>query len=630
MGRIPDDMVNQLREGTSIEDLIGKYIPLRKAGSAFKALCPFHEEKTPSFNVNPRMGIFKCFGCGAGGDAIKFLMQHEGMNFRDALEHLASLQGVDLSCYETEAVDVPGHATREKIQKVNLFAARFYWRTLRGVDGSRARSYLKRRGISQCALDAFRVGYAPARWDALCQAVRLKGFSPQDLLEAGLAIQRESESGFYDRFRDRVIFPILDVEGEIVGFGGRSLPDSDMRHATAKYINSPDTPAFKKGRVLYGFNQGREAIRSERRVLVTEGYFDVVALWQNGIRNVVAPLGTALTAGHLRMLRAHADEIVFVFDSDKAGQVASERAGGIVGRLMGLAGSPDRLVAGDVLRQEFIDRKGMGAMHLKVMDLPDGQDVDDILRARGVDFIRRLLDKAEGLLEHTVNAAIGGLESGAGQAEKISAIQNLLPVLAASHESVREQYYALLEDRLGIPYPTLASSVQRMLAENSRKALRRDSGVPQLLGRRVERSRLEMDALQILLSRPGLAAGGTVTRSMFLDPAIREIIDAIILAEAEGVRRHLSDLSDRLADPSAKRLVLEVAAVEIPYEDIEAEFFDCIALLQERLRRRREEEILKELENARRTEGEESPTVQRLLEEKNALLHERQKDAAAR
>ena len=630
MGRIPDDMVNQLREGTPIEDLIGEYIPLRKAGSAFKALCPFHDEKTPSFNVNPRMGIFKCFGCGAGGDAIKFLMQHEGMSFREALDILANRQGVDLSRYETEVGDAPGPSAREKNQEVNLFAARFYWSALRGGDGNRARSYLKERGISQEALDTFRVGFAPARWDALCQAARPKGFSPRDLVEAGLAIQREDGSGYYDRFRDRVMFPILGADGPTVGFGGRSLPDSDARHATAKYVNSPDTPSFKKGRVLYGFHQGREAIRSERRGLVTEGYFDVIALWQNGIRNAVAPLGTALTAGHLRALRAHADEIVFVFDSDKAGQAASERAGDMAGRLMGLAGAPDRLVAGDVLRENFIDRKGLGAVRLKVMDLPDGEDVDDVLRAGGVDLIRSLLDKAEGLLEHTVNAAIGGLVPGAGQADKLSAIRSLLPVLGASHQSVREQYFTLLEDRLGIPYPTLDSSVRRMLAENAREAPRRDSMAPQLLGGRVERSRLEMDAARMLLSRPALAARGAVTDSMFLDSAIREIIGAMISAEAKGVRLHPSDLSDRMTDPSAAALVLELAAAEAPYEDIEAEFSDCMSRLHERLRRRREESILKELEEVRRTEGEDSPAVRRLLEKKNALLHERQKDAAAR
>ncbi|MDP6366711.1 MAG: DNA primase, partial [Nitrospinota bacterium] len=547
MGRVPDDVVNQLREGSPIEDVIGEYIPLRKAGSTFKALCPFHDEKTPSFNVNPRMGIFKCFGCGVGGDAIKFLMQHEGLNFREALQNLANRQGVDLSRYETEDGETSPPSVREKIHEVNLFAARYYWVSLRGGEGSRALSYIKGRDISADAMEAFRIGYAPARWDALCQAARQKGYSPQDMVEAGLAIQREDGSGFYDRFRDRVMFPILGADGAIVGFGGRSLPDSDARHATAKYINSPDTPAFRKGRVLYGFSQGRETIRSEKRAVVTEGYFDVIALWQSGIQNAVAPLGTALTAEHLRTLRAHAEELIFVFDSDQAGQAASERAGGMAGRILGLAGAPDQLVAGEVLRENYIDRRGLGAIRLKVMDLPRGQDVDDVLKAGGADSVRRLLGEAEGLLEHTVRKAIEGVAPGADQSEKLSAVQNLMPVLGASHQSVRDQYFSLLEDQLGIPYPALAESVRRMLAEEAREPTRRVEPAADLLGRSVDRPRLEVDAVRMLLVRPDLAGGAEVDPSIFADPAVREIVAAIIEAGGEDI--HPAGLAERLTDP---------------------------------------------------------------------------------
>ncbi|MDP7166223.1 MAG: DNA primase [Nitrospinota bacterium] len=626
MGRVPDDVVNQLREGSPIEDVIGEYIPLRKAGSTFKALCPFHDEKTPSFNVNPRMGIFKCFGCGVGGDAIKFLMQHEGLNFREALQNLANRQGVDLSRYETEDGETSPPSVREKIHEVNLFAARYYWVSLRGGEGSRALSYIKGRDISADAMEAFRIGYAPARWDALCQAARQKGYSPQDMVEAGLAIQREDGSGFYDRFRDRVMFPILGADGAIVGFGGRSLPDSDARHATAKYINSPDTPAFRKGRVLYGFSQGRETIRSEKRAVVTEGYFDVIALWQSGIQNAVAPLGTALTAEHLRTLRAHAEELIFVFDSDQAGQAASERAGGMAGRILGLAGAPDQLVAGEVLRENYIDRRGLGAIRLKVMDLPRGQDVDDVLKAGGADSVRRLLGEAEGLLEHTVRKAIEGVAPGADQSEKLSAVQNLMPVLGASHQSVRDQYFSLLEDRLGIPYPALAESVRRMLAEEAREPTCRVEPAADLLGRSVDRPRLEVDAVRMLLVRPDLAGGAEVDPSIFADPAVREIVAAIIEAGGEDI--HPAGLAERLTDPSARALVLDLAAGETPADDLEGEFSDCMARIQEKVRRRREEKLIKEIEDVSRSEGNDSPAVRRLLEEKNALLRERQKTSS--
>ena len=631
MGLIPDDIVNQLREGSPIEDVIGEFIPLQKAGSTFKALCPFHEEKTPSFNVNPRMGIFKCFGCGVGGDAIKFLMQHEGLNFREALQNLANRQGVDLSRYESEDGEVPTASVREKIHEVNLFAARYFWSVLRGEEGGRARSYLDGRGISEEAKEAFRVGAAPARWDALCLAARQKGYAPEDLAEAGLIVQREDGSGYYDRFRDRVMFPILGAEGAVVGFGGRSLPDSDARHATAKYVNSPDSPAFRKGRVLYGFHQGREAIRSEKRAVITEGYFDVIALWQSGIENAVAPLGTALTTDHLRTLRAHADELIFVFDSDQAGQAASERAGGMAGRLMGLAGAPDYLVAGEVLRNDFIDRRGLGSIRLKVMDLPAGQDVDDVLREGGVDTVRRLLGEAEGLLEHTVRVAIGGVPAGAGQTEKLSAVRSLLPVLGASHQSVREQYFSLLEGRLGIPYPTLEASVKRMLLEDAREAVHRTAPVPNLLGGSVERPRVELDFVRMLLARPDLAVGGELSPSMFIDPALREIVGAVLNAQEAGETLHAAELADRLLDPVAQALVFELAAGEVPDADIvEGEFFDGMARIQERILRRREVSLNKEIENARRSAGVESPEMQRLIEEKIALTREREKSRTAR
>ncbi|MEE9241438.1 MAG: DNA primase, partial [bacterium] len=545
MGRIPEDMVNQLREGTPIEDVIGEFVSLRKTGSTFKALCPFHEEKTPSFNVNPRMGIFKCFGCGAGGDAIRFLMQHEGMSFREAIQNLANRQGVDLSPFEEAGGDAPAPSVREKIHAVNLFAARYYWTALRGPEGNRAKSYLKQREIFPEAEEAFRIGYAPARWDALCSAARAEGFSPRDLLDAGLVVQREAGTGVYDRFRDRVMFPIMNSEGAIVGFGGRSLPDSESRHATAKYVNSSETAAFRKGRLLYGFYQGRGAIREQKRALVTEGYFDVIALWQSGFQGAVAPLGTALTADHLRSLRAHAEELVFVFDSDKAGQAASERAGDMAGRLLGLAGAPDHLVAGDVLRKDFIDRDGMGSVRLKVVDLPKGQDVDDLLRKDGAEAFSRLLEKAEGLLEHTVSAAVGGIVPGAGQSEKLEAVRNLLPVLGACHQSVQDQYFALLEGRLGIPYPTLASSLKRMLDEEMRVSAVRESRTPNLLGKDAQRPRPEVDAVRMLLVRPDLAERFEVTPSLFRDSAVREIVGALRAAAVEGRKLHPATLADR-------------------------------------------------------------------------------------
>ncbi|MBI2132450.1 MAG: DNA primase [Candidatus Tectomicrobia bacterium] len=596
MGRIPDEVVEQIREGLPIETLIGEYVPLRKAGTTFKALCPFHEEKTPSFTVNPRMGIFKCFGCGVGGDAVRFLMLHEGLNFREALQNLARRVGIDLSRYDGPGGDTNEASPRERMLAIHRYAAGFYRGVLKGSGGQRARAYLSQRALGREAEEAFRVGCAPARWDALCRAAGEKGISPEELAEAGLAVRREEGAGFYDRFRDRVMFPILNIEGEVIGFGGRSLPDSDGRHAgTAKYINSPDTALFRKGRALFGFFQAREAIRSGGRALVTEGYFDVISLWQGGFRAAVAPLGTALTSEQLRMLRAQAEEVVFV-----------------------------------VLRKSFIDREGLGSVRLRVVDLPPGRDVDELLRNEGAEAFGRLLEGAQGLLDHTVAEAVGKLAAGADQAEKISAIQRLLPILGACHSSIRDQYFALLEGRLGIPYPTLASMVQRMLDEENRgKRVAAGPGEP-LLGRAVSRPRVEVDVLKILLHRPELAGDSEVNPALFHDPAVREAVGLMASAARAGASLRPAALADRLNDPDARALVVELAAEEGELEDPGGELRDRLNRLGERCRRRREESLNQAIEDARRREGEDSPAVLRLLEEKNAVLRQRQRQVTPR
>ena len=299
MGRVPDEVVDRIRDGIPIESVIGDFVRLQKAGANYRGLCPFHDEKTPSFNVNPRMGIYKCFGCGAGGNVFQFLMQHEGMTFPEALSSLAKRQGIDLSRYEgasEEGARKPD--ARRETAAINRLAADFFRAALRSNPGERGRLYLSERGVTAEAIERFQIGYAPPRWDALIKGAGSRGVSPDALADAGLAVRREEGGGLYDRFRDRVMFPIRGHEGEIVGFGGRSLPDADPRHATAKYVNSPDTPLFRKGRALYGFYEGREAIRGKKRVLVTEGYFDVISLWEHGFGGRRAPR-------HGADLRAH-------------------------------------------------------------------------------------------------------------------------------------------------------------------------------------------------------------------------------------------------------------------------------------------------------------------------------------
>ncbi len=315
-----DNEVQEVKDKIDIVSYISQFVPLKKSGRNYKGLCPFHHEKTPSFMVSPELGIFKCFGCNFGGDVIAFLMRREGLEFRPALEELAGKAGVKL---KSQVLETPQDRRRERILSANLLSAQFYhYLLLNHATGKMALDYLKSRGLKEETLEKFLLGYAPASWDSLTQFLLKKGFSVSEALEAGLVIASQKGSAPYARFRGRVIFPLLDARGRVVGFTGRLLKDDPQ---SPKYLNSPETPVFKKSQFLYGFNLARPAIKRQGRVILVEGQMDLISNVQAGRENVVATSGTALTheqAGHLAKL---AGEIVFAFDGDAAGQKALER-----------------------------------------------------------------------------------------------------------------------------------------------------------------------------------------------------------------------------------------------------------------------------------------------------------------
>ena len=304
---------------------------------------------------------------------------------------------------------------------------------------------------------------------------------------------------------------------------------------------------------------------------------------------------------------------MFVFDPDAAGLAASHRAGSMAGQMLGLAGAPDHLVASDVLRRDFIDRDGAGAVRLKVVNLPEGRDIDAFLQENGPDAFARILSSAEGILENTVKAALSGIAAGAGQAEKIEAIQRLLPILGSCHRSVQDQYLALLEDQLGIPYPTLASMVRRMLAENAReRSPRGEEKRVNLLGEGIERPKFELDALQLLLLRPELAS--SVPDGLMTDPAVNEVLSLMKSQAAASLTA--ASLADRLESAAARALVVGLAVMEVEPEEVEAELADCIDRLRERRRREVEDDLLRAIERTREEEGKDSPKLWKLLERK--------------
>ena len=312
------DVLDDIRARVDIVELVGQFVNLKRAGENWKGLCPFHTERTPSFTVNPKRGIFHCFGCGAGGDAFRFLMRHDRLAFPEAVRALAERTGVVLAASREAEPEAAGKL--EALRRVMALAAEFYSRSLWEAGGAKAREYLDTRGVDPEVARRFGLGYAPASWDALLSRMKAEGIGDDLLVQAGLVLPRQTGSGFYDRFRGRLLFPIRDTQGRVVAFGGRALAGEEP-----KYLNSPETPLYVKGQILYALDVARAAMRERGRAILVEGYLDCLMAHQHGFTETVAALGTAFTPAQLGLLRRHADEVIALFDADAAGQKAASR-----------------------------------------------------------------------------------------------------------------------------------------------------------------------------------------------------------------------------------------------------------------------------------------------------------------
>jgi len=316
----PPELIDQIRDATDIVDLISQYVPLKKKGKNYLGLCPFHAEKGPSFNVSPDKQMYYCFGCGEGGNAISFLMKHEKLSFPESVKLLARRANIPLP---KRTVDKQKAETLDKLYYANQAANEYFVKNYyRETPGRGARQYLKKRGFNYDTLKLFSLGFAPPDWEGLIRFAQTKGIEPEVLSQAGLAVARAEDSGFYDRFRNRITFPIFSLSEKIVGFGGRVLEDKDE----PKYLNSPETPIYQKGKILYGLHLSKDEIRQKGSVVLVEGYVDLITLYQTGIKNVVASSGTAFTSDQARLLSRYAQKVYLFFDADSAGQSATFRS----------------------------------------------------------------------------------------------------------------------------------------------------------------------------------------------------------------------------------------------------------------------------------------------------------------
>lgn len=440
-GNIPEGKIAEIRHAVDIVDVIAESVVLKKSGKNFSGLCPFHAEKTPSFTVSPDKQIFHCFGCGAGGDIFSFVMKRDGVGFGEALRSLAVRGGVEIP-----ERSLSPRAQRQINEKATLFelnrlAAESYHQALRQQPaGKPARDYLARRGVADHTIDQFGLGYAPRGWDFLLGHLGRKKFPPSLLEKAGLAVPRRDGSGFYDRFRDRIIFPIHDENARVAGFGGRVLD-----HSTPKYLNSPETLVYSKRRVLYGLDQARDACRATGSVFIVEGYLDLIALHQNGVSNAVATLGTALTPEQIRLLARYAGRMVLVYDSDEAGLRSARRC-------------IDLFWKEHVdFRREDVYREERADTHILV--LPEGHDPDSFLMAHGVDAFRRLAQNAPGVITFLMEQAVQ--QHGLGTEGKLRIVSELQPYLAAINDSVaRALYVKQLAERIALDEPAILERIR--------------------------------------------------------------------------------------------------------------------------------------------------------------------------
>ena len=591
-----DDVKERVREAIDIVDVVGSYISLRRQGKAMTGLCPWHDDGRPSLQVNPDRQTYRCWVCDIGGDVFSFVMRMEKVEFREALEQLADRAGIELP-RGRGGLPVDDKAT---LRTVQAWAAERFCDCLRSApEASAARDYLRSRGLSPATIDRFQIGFAPQSWDWLLRQSVAAGIGRDDLVKAGLVIERDDRSGHYDRFRGRVMFPIRDPQGRCVAFGGRVLPGD--RPDSAKYINSPETPLFSKSSMLYGLDTAREAMAASRRAVVVEGYTDCLAARQAGIDDVVAVLGTALGERHAKLLRRYADRIVLVLDGDDAGR---RRANEVL----------------EVLLAEPID--------VRIARMPSGVDPCDLILEQGRDAFEALVAEACDPLDYRMDEVLAGLAADAGDDAALASVESVLKALAAaaSRSSLAGSQARLREDqvlgrlarRFGLSRDVLRT---RMLELRGNAAATTIAAGPD----HVRPARLpawDREVLEVLVGVPdsvGLIIR-EVTPADVETPACRAVIETAGRLHASGRSVALADLLLELVDPVLQSLLVAVDESGAARGNLDPE--ERVGHFTEALRRRAAERqahvAARALKTNRLDSRSEAEILERLLAERRA------------
>lgn len=605
-GLIPETLVEEVFARADILEVVSEYVRLERKGRRYWGLCPFHQEKTPSFAVVPERQMFYCFGCGAGGNVFKFLMLKENLSFPESVRYLAGRAGVYIP-----ATTTPQDEKYEKYYQVNELARDFFRRQLeQGAGASRARAYLAGRGVIPEIQEEFQLGFAPSRWEALSDHLVRMGCAPEDLVSLGLV--NRGEKGTYDRFRNRIMFPVWNASGRVVGFGGRVLDDTQP-----KYLNSPETPVFHKGQVLYAVHLARQAIRNEGCGVIVEGYLDAIVAHQFGIRNTVASLGTSLTREQGRLLMRYTMEALIAYDADTAGVSATMR---------GL----------DLLQ-------GLGC-RVKVVSVPEGKDPDDFLREEGVDGWIRLVEGATSLLEYKL-VQVGARTGTATVAEKLAVLREIIPNLyALSSEVEREEGFQITARALGLTWETVRSEYRRVIARNEGNWVKSDKIAKKMHNIAIKlsqpsraREKAETGVIHTILQNPLLLemVRQELGEVFFRDARYQRIFDSCLRYERREVRSEM--LEDGSFVPALLANYLEEAdqevfnalmGLELPGEDLRSELVAYIKAIKRLNTKEEMRELLNDVAAAEK--AGDRKRVDRLMREIQELSKARECETSAK
>jgi len=584
--------LEQIRAASDIVDVIGAYLPLKRAGANFRALCPFHKEKTPSFNVNPHLQIFHCFGCHKGGDVFTFVKEYENVDFPEAVRRLADRAKIPLE-YEKNAGESQARHLKERLLRIHDQIAQRWQNALANeAAGQLARDYLAKRAVSPEAIKLFRLGAAPDLWDDTVNWAKSKGHELDLVEKAGLILRKEGSDNYYDRFRGRLMFPICDEQARVIGFSGRVLAGDEK---SAKYVNSPETPIFTKSKVFYGLDKSKRALLDAGHAVICEGQLDLIAAFMAGVQNVVAPQGTAFTADHARIIKRYVEEVVLCFDSDEAGQNAAVR-------------SLDSLLA--------------SGLAVRVAVVPAPHDPDSFIKASGGAAFKQLIERAEGFFDYYLNRLC--------TMNPVTTDKGRLTVLRSMAEAVHKTGNVVLVDKYAQKTALRLGVTPDAVRAEFRKLSRARTAAPEAVAAPAEASSQpalpsthEYWLLKLLLQHEELVEWAVLhlDPEWLQHPLAKQIASRRLAAHSQETWRGLANFLDECERPDLQNLITEATAAERPIPNPAQQLSDVVLRLRNQFLDRR---LAALLQRANQPEVSEPQRLDLLRQQQEVRLLKRQ------